>query len=47
MTALHLPHVETFLTKILSEPKVSKSRYFIMNYNLLFDIVVFIETWFA
>jgi len=27
MTALLLPHVKTFLTKILSEPNVSKSLY--------------------
>jgi len=27
MTALLLPHVKTFLTKILPEPQVSKSLY--------------------
>jgi len=48
MTALLLPHVKTFLTKILSKPKVSKSLYILqLVIYLLLDIVVFIKTWFA
>ena len=35
MTTLLLPHLETFLAKMLSEPKV------------LLDIVGFIKIWFA
>jgi len=42
--ALLLPHVKTFLTKILSEPKVSTLLYILY---LLLDIVVFTKTWFA
>ena len=30
MTALLLPHVKTFLTKLLSEQKVSKSLYILV-----------------